>query len=123
MADPIERLMETSLMHVFNERDTHRRLAAIEHIYAPDVEWTDDEGVTVGQDQLNAKTHALQNGPLAGLSFAKAGPVHQTRGLGYLAWNVVAPGSDQPIASGFDVALVTDGRIRQLFTVLTETFG
>ena len=36
----------------------------------------------------------------AGLSFVKAGPVHETRGFGYLAWNVFAPGSDSVIVSG-----------------------
>ena len=56
---------------------------------------------------------------MAGLSFVKAEPVYQTRGFGYLAWNVVAPGSDEPIVSGFDVALIDDDRITDLFTVIT----
>jgi hypothetical protein len=49
--------------------------------------------------------------------------VYQTRGFGYLEWNVVAPGSDAPIVSGFDVALIADDRISQLFTVVTKTPG
>jgi hypothetical protein len=119
----IERLMESNLLHVFNERDPQRRLAAIEQTYTPDVRWTDNEGVSVGVDQLNVKAQALQDGQLAGLSFVKAGPVYQTLGFGYLAWNVVAPGSDTPVVSGFDVALIADNRISELFTVLTKTPG
>lgn len=119
----IERLMESNLLHVFNERDPQRRLAAIEQTYTPDVRWTDDEGVSVGVDQLNVKAQALQDGQLAGLSFVKAGPVYQTHGIGYLAWNIVAAGSDTPIVSGFDVALIADDRINELFTVLTKTPG
>jgi hypothetical protein len=119
----IERLMESNLLQVFNERDPQRRLAAIEQTYTPDVRWTDDEGVSIGVDQLNVKAQALQEGQLAGLSFVKAGPVYQTHGFGYLAWNVVAPGGDTPVVSGFDVALIADNRISELFTVLTKTPG
>lgn len=123
MSDKIEELMTANLMQVFNERDPQRRRAAIERTYSADVRWTDDDDVSVGHDQLESRAHALQEGQLAGLSFVKAGPVYQTRGFGYLAWNVVAPGSDVPIVSGFDVALITDDRISQLFTVITKTPG
>lgn len=118
MSDRIEELMTASLMQVFNERDKQRRRAAIERTYSADVRWSDDEDVSVGRNQLESRAHALQKRQLAGLSFVKAGPVYQTRGFGYLAWNVVAPGSDAPIVSGFDAALITDDRISQLFTVI-----
>jgi hypothetical protein len=41
-------------------------------------------------------------------------------GLGYLAFSVVRPGSDTPQVSGFDVAIVRDGVIAELYTVLTD---
>ncbi|OBB47451.1 hypothetical protein [Mycobacterium sp. 852002-51961_SCH5331710] len=44
--------------------------------------------------------------------------MHQSRGFGYLACHVVAPGTEAPIVSGFDVALVDDDRITDLFTVI-----
>nr|WP_090281489.1 hypothetical protein [Mycolicibacterium komanii] len=58
---------------------------------------------------------------MAGLSVVKAGPVHQTRGFGYLAWYVVAPGTEAPIVSRFDVALINEDRITDLFTVITPS--
>lgn len=119
MSDTIEQLMESNLLRVFNEPDFDKRAVAIENTYAPQVRWTDDEGVSIGHDALNAKAQALQDGQLAGLSFVKAGPVYQTSGFGYLAWNVVAPGSDSVIVSGFDVAIVNDDRITDLYTVIT----
>jgi hypothetical protein len=121
MSDVIEQLMESNLLRVFNESDGDRRMAAIGETYAPQVRWTDDEGVSVGHDALNAKAQALQDGQLAGLTFVKAGPVYQTHGFGYLAWNVVAPGSDVPIVSGFDVAIIDGERITDLFTVITAS--
>jgi hypothetical protein len=41
-------------------------------------------------------------------------------GLGYLAFQLVKPGSPAPEGSGFDVAIVRDGFIVELYTVLTD---
>jgi hypothetical protein len=46
--------------------------------------------------------------------------VRQTRGLGYLAWDVRTP-DDTTVASGFDVAEIVDGRIIRLWTVLNAS--
>jgi len=111
--------MHASLLEVFNERDRARRSAAIARIYAADIRWTDDDGVTTGHAALDAKAVELQ-AKLGNLQFVAAGPTYQTLGLGYLAFNVVEPGSDAPRSSGFDVALVRDGIIYELYTVLTS---
>jgi hypothetical protein len=55
------------------------------------------------------------------LQFIAAGPVYQTLGLGYLAFQLVKPGRSAPEGSGFDVAIVRNGFIVELYTVLTET--
>jgi hypothetical protein len=109
--------MDANLLGVFNERDAQRRAATIDTTYAADVRWTDDEGVSVGREALEAKAIALQS-QMQGLVFTKAGPVYQTTGLGYLAWKVGPDGGD-PVASGFDVAIVRDGLISELYTVIT----
>jgi hypothetical protein len=119
MTDAITRLMHANLIEVFNERDTELRRAAITRTYAPDVRWTDDHGVTVGHAELDAKAVDLQQ-QLGDLQFVAAGPVYQTRGLGYLAWHVVSPGSETPRVSGFDVAIVRNDVIVDLYTVITE---
>ncbi|MUL78109.1 nuclear transport factor 2 family protein [Mycobacterium sp. CBMA226] len=108
--------MEANLLSVFDERDPQRRAAAIADTYAEDVQWIDDDGTTVGRDQLNAKAAELQE-KLAGLHFVKAGSVRQTRGLGFLAWEVRTP-DDATVASGFDVAEIVDDRIVRIWTVL-----
>jgi hypothetical protein len=68
---------------------------------------------------LDAKAVELQ-AKLGDLQFIAAGPSYQTLGLGYLAFNVVKPGSDAPQSSGFDVAIVRGGVIAELYTVLTD---
>jgi SnoaL-like domain len=118
MTETISRLMEGNLLAVFNERDAQRRVSAIEATYTADVRWTDDEGTTVGREAIEAKARALQS-QMDGLVFTKAGPVYQTIGLGYLAWQL-GPEGGEPVASGFDVAVVRDDLISDLYTVITS---
>ncbi|OLP04298.1 hypothetical protein BVU76_01130 [Mycolicibacterium porcinum] len=110
--------MEANLLAVFDERDPQRRAAAIADTYSADVQWIDDEGTATGHDELNAKAAELQE-KSPGLHFAKAGPVRQTRGLGFLAWEVRTP-DDTTVASGFDVAEISDERIVRMWTVLNS---
>lgn len=108
--------MEANLLDVFNERDPQRRSEAIARTYAANVQWTDDEGVISGHDALNGKASELQN-TLHGLHFIMAGAVRKTRGLGFLAWKLC--GSDgQAVASGFDMAEISDDLILRFWTVL-----
>jgi hypothetical protein len=119
MTDAITRLMQANLLEVFNQRDTELRRAAITRTYAPDVRWTEDDGATVGHAELDAKAVDLQQ-KLGDLQFVAAGPVYQTLGMGYLAWHLVSPGSDTPQVSGFDVAIVRNDVIVELYTVITQ---
>ncbi|MEH3140708.1 MAG: nuclear transport factor 2 family protein [Mycobacterium kyogaense] len=120
MSDDIVRLMEENLLAVFNERDADARLAVVRQNYAPDVRWSDAEETVIGQDRVHAKAQELLDGPLAGLSFTQAGPVHQVANMGYLNFEVYAPGTTDVLVAGFDVALVENGVIAQLFTVVTQ---
>jgi SnoaL-like domain len=115
----IAELMHANLLEVFNERDAARRRATIQDIYAEEIRWTDDDGVTTGRDALDAKATELQAN-LGDLQFVAASPVYQTLGLGYLAFQLARPGSSVPVGSGFDVAIVRDGVIVELYTVLTD---
>lgn len=116
MSEVITRLMESNLLAVFDERNPDRRAAAIAVTYSADVQWIDDEGTATGHDELNTKAAELQE-KLPGLHFVKSGPVRQTRGLGFLAWEVRTP-DDATVASGFDVAEISNDRIIRMWTVL-----
>ncbi len=112
--------MEENLLAVFNERDAEARLEVVRRNYASDVRWSDAEETVVGQDRLHEKAQALLDGPLAGLEFTQAGPVHQVANMGYLNFEVCAPGTADVLIAGFDVALIENGMIAQLFTVVTQ---
>ncbi len=117
MSELAERLMLANLLGVFNERDEAARRAAIERTYAPEVRWTDEEGVVTGRDALEAKCVALQAN-LASLEFVAAGPVRHLPGFAHLAWELRDP-SGATVMSGFDVSVIADGLITDLWTILT----
>src|ERR1700739_1417131 len=87
---------------------------------AESIRWTEDDCITIGHEALNAKAIELQ-ARLGDLQFIAAGPTYQTLGLGYLAFQLVEPGGNTPVSSGFDVAIVRDGVIAELYTVLTDS--
>jgi hypothetical protein len=108
--------MQQSLLGVFAERDDARRTAAGEEIYADDVTFTDPEGEATGRAALLEKAAALLAGA-PGFVFRAAGPVREAGDLGLLQWHF-GPEGQAPVVSGTDVALVRDGRIRALYTLL-----
>ena len=112
----IRELLPLNLFAVFSERDPERRLKAIVANYTEDVIWSSPEVTTHGHEELNeGAQHLIDRTPQ--FVFTAAGPVHVLRDLGYLAFNYGVP-EQPPASSGYDVALVRDGRIAVLYTLL-----
>ena len=115
-ADRIRELMLDNLFAVFNVRDPERRMEAIERNYTEDVTWTDPDGTTQGRQAMNERAQELiDRSP--DFVFSAAGPVLLSRDLGLLAFNLGMP-EQPPAVSGIDVALVRDGRIAVLHTLV-----
>jgi hypothetical protein len=112
----IAELMLGNLGEVFNERDADRRRAAIARIHAPEVEFSDPEATVTGHEALDAKAQALLDAS-PGFVFTPGGPVRVVRDLGYLPWNF-GPEGQPPVVQGADIALVRDGLIVSLYTLL-----
>ena len=113
----IRELMLVNLFAVFNERDAERRLKAIADNYTEDVIWTDPDGTTHGHEAMNERAQNLLDG-IRDFVFTAAGPIHVSRDLGHLAFNLGVP-EQPPAVSGYDVALVRGGRIAVLYTLLS----
>ena len=92
------------------------QFAAIARTYAADVEFADPEAVVVGHAALDAKAQQILDGA-PGFAFTPAGEVQVNHDLGYLAWNLGPEGAD-PVVRGVDIALVKDGVIAKLYTLL-----
>ena len=119
MTDParISELMLENLFAVFNVRDPERRREAIARNYTEDVTWTDPDGTSQGREALDERAQKLLD-RLPGFVFSVAGPVHVSGDLGLLAFHMGVP-EQPPAVSGIDVAVVRDGRIAVLHTLLT----
>ena len=109
--------MLANLFEVFSERDPKRRLEVIARNYTEDVIWTDPDGTTQGREALNEQAQKLLD-RMPAFVFSAAGPVHVSPDLGLLAFNLGVP-EQPPAVSGIDVALVRDGRIAVLHTLLS----
>jgi SnoaL-like domain len=113
----IRQLMLENLFAVFNVRNSERRMEAITRNYTEDVTWTDPDGTTQGHEAMNEQAQKLLD-RMPDFVFSAAGPVHVSRDLSVLAFNMGVP-EQAPAVSGIDVALVRDGRIAELHTLLT----
>ena len=113
----IRELLLANLFAVFGERDRERRLQVIARNYTDDVIWTDPDGTTQGHEAMNEQAQKLLQ-CMPDFVFSAAGPVHVSRDLGLLAFNLGVP-EQPPAVSGIDVALVRDGRVARLYTLLT----
>lgn len=112
----IRELLLINLFAVFNEHDPERRRKAIAANYTEDVVWSDPELTTHGHAEMHERAQLLiDRSP--DFVYTAAGPVHVTRDLGHLAFNLGVP-EQPPAVSGYDVAHVHDGRIAVLYTLL-----
>ena len=112
----IRELLLLNLFAVFGERDRSRRWEAITRNYTQDVIWSDPDATTQGHEALDERAQQLLDST-PDFVFTAAGPVHVLRDLGHLAFNLGVP-EQPPAVSGYDVALVQDGRIAVLYTLL-----
>ena len=112
----IRELLLLNLFAVFSERDPKRRLKAIVANYTEDVIWSDPDVTTRGHEEMNERAQeVLDSSP--DFVFNAAGPVLVLRDLGQLAFNYGVP-EQPPAVTGYDVALVRDGRIAVLYTLI-----
>jgi hypothetical protein len=112
----IRELLLLNLFVVFSERDPDRRRKAIVANYTEDVVWSDSEATTHGHEEMNERAQTVLDST-PDFVFNAAGPVHVLRDLGQLAFNYGLP-EQPPAVTGYDVALVRDGRIAVLYTLI-----
>lgn len=112
----VAELVHRMVTDVFNERNAHRRAEAIAAVFADNVVFVDPEGTVTGLAALAEKVHALLEGA-PGFVFRLAGPIQEVADLGLDRWQFGPPGAD-PVVRGTDVAIVADGRIVRLYTMI-----
>lgn len=111
-------LMTANLLEVYGERDPERRRAAIRRTYTEDVVAADPREQVEGHLGVFTKAQSiLDSAP--GHEFRVDGELYQAQDALYLGWAFGPPGRP-PVERGVDVAIVREGRIARLYTVVFD---
>jgi len=103
----------------WNETDGAARRALIDELYSPDAGYTDPLVDARGRDQIDATIAAVQQ-QFAGLVFTLAGPVDSHHDMARFQWHLGAPGAEEPLVVGFDVAVVDGGQLHRVYGFLDK---
>jgi SnoaL-like domain len=104
---------------VWNETDAAARRALIAELFTEGVRYTDPLGDVQGHDGVDAFIAGAQ-AQFAGLVFSLAGDADGHHDTARFTWHLGAPGSDEPLAIGFDVVDVEAGRITHVHGFLDK---
>jgi hypothetical protein len=110
-------LMERNVSEVFGERDPDRRKRAITELYADDCALYSADGEAIGQAAVSDQVGRILGESPPGFAFRLAGPPEVIHDLGRLRWST-GPAGAPPVASGMDVAVFANGKIRALYTFI-----
>ncbi|MBO9566976.1 MAG: hypothetical protein J7621_29660 [Niastella sp.] len=113
------KLLEDSLLVIWNDRNAEKRLEAMQTIYATDIAFyeTNDGPAIKGYQAINELITALQSKwPLA-FQFELNQPSKVNHQVQHISWNLGIPGQT-PVASGMDIAIVEDNKIQSLHLFL-----
>ncbi|WP_276481542.1 nuclear transport factor 2 family protein [Paraflavitalea pollutisoli] len=111
--------LEDSLLVIWNDRNADNRLAAMEKIYAPDIHFYESqEGpAIIGYQAINEVIAGLQSKWPLEFTFQLNRPAKANHQVQQIAWHLGIPGQ-LPAASGMDIALIEDGKIKSLHLFL-----
>jgi hypothetical protein len=113
------KLLEDSLLVIWNERNSDNRLKAMGKTYASDIHFyeSNDGNAIVGHKVINELISKLQaEWPTEFLfELNKPSQVNQTTQI--ISWNL-GPRGTMPIATGMDVAIIENGLIKSVYLFL-----
>jgi hypothetical protein len=108
----------TNIVHRYidswNETDADRRRALIADLYTPDASYTDPLIAAKGREAIDQFVAAAQQ-QFAGLVFSLEGPIDAHHDQARFTWHLGAPGAAEPVVVGFDVAVMHNGRLREVY--------
>lgn len=113
------KLLEDSLLVIWNDRDADRRLQLMKKIYAEDIVFyeANESPSTNGHQAINDLISELQKQWPLEFKFELSQPLKVNHQIQHISWTLGAPG-ERPAASGMDIAIVEDDRIKELHLFL-----
>jgi hypothetical protein len=98
----------------WNETDPQRRRALIADVYTDHAGYTDPLVAVRGRDAIDQLVAAAQ-AQFVGLQVSLGSAVDAHHDQARFTWHLGAPGADEPVVIGFDVAVLDDGRLRDVY--------
>ena len=117
MNDILIKLMEGNLRNVWSERNAVHRIKAIEDIYAKDSVLYHVNDKTEGYDAINESVSSTLSTLPENFVFIKLKPVIINNSVGRLVWGV-GPKDNPPVATGMDIAIFENNKIKSLYVFL-----
>ncbi len=113
------KLLEDSLLVIWNDRNSDRRLEAMKSIYAQNINFFENNtgSALTGHDAINELISKLQMEWPMEFQFELIKPSQVNHDLQIISWNLGPKGSE-PIATGTDVAIVENNLIKTLYLFL-----
>ena len=106
---------------IWNDTDPHSRRAAIDETWTDDARYVDPLVVAEGKDVIDRVIAGAQE-QFAGLRFRLAGPVDAHHDLARFTWEL-GPDGGEAVVVGFDVAVLSGGRVQQVHGFLDKVPG
>ena len=113
------KLLEDSLLVIWNDRSAERRLQAMKEVYASDMifyETNEGQAIT-GYEAINDLISVLQSKWPPEFKFELTSPAKVNHQVQHISWRLGIPGQE-PAATGMDVAIIEDHRIKSLHLFL-----
>lgn len=113
------KLLEDSLLVIWNDRNADNRLAAMQQTYAPDIHFyeTNTGDPIVGHTSINDLISKLQAEWPVEFQFELSKPSQVNHTTQVISWNL-GPKESAPVATGMDVAIIENNLIQSLYLFL-----
>ncbi len=117
MNNDLALLMEENLTNVWSQRDASERIKSIATIYISDSSLYHVGHQTTGHEAINESIRKVLVNLPTSFSFFKLKPVVINNNMGRLIWGM-GPNKESIMATGMDVAVFEDGKIKALYVFL-----
>lgn len=110
-------LMDENLAWVWSERDASDRIKSIQTIYTAESTLYHVGHKTTGYEAINESVNNVLANMPEEFTFFKLKPVVINNNIGRLIWGV-GPNIESIVATGMDIAVFEDGKIKSLYVFL-----
>ena len=113
------KLLEDSLLVIWNDRNANTRINTMQRIYAPDISFFESNTVEaiVGYRAINELISKLQTEWPIEFEFELNKPSQVNHTTQIISWNL-GPKGGVPVATGIDVAITENDLIKSLYLFL-----